>query len=57
MPTGALLPAICSMTGVRVRADCCGTTAVSASVSFWGSVSRPMMDSRATSAGNSASTP
>jgi hypothetical protein len=45
------------MTGWRVSAALAGTTAVSASVSVRGSVSRPMIDSSAMSAGKSARTP
>jgi hypothetical protein len=46
-----------SMTGFRSSAALCGTTAVIASVSVRGSVSRPTIDMRAISAGNSARTP
>jgi hypothetical protein len=57
MPTAPVLPAMSSMTGFRVLAALCGTTAVSASVSVRGSVSRPTIDIRAISAGNRASVP
>ncbi len=57
MPAGAALPAIWFTTGWMVSAAAPGMTAVIASVIVRGSASRPMIDSMASSAGNSASTP